>query len=62
MAKILVVDDAVLDRRIAGACVEEHGSSAVYAQDGREALQVIERGEMDRIWHLIYQIQSGEPE
>ena len=47
MTKILVVDDAVLDRTIAGACVEEHGSEAVYAQDGREALQVIEQQQPD---------------
>ena len=41
MTKILVVDDALIDRRIAGACVQEYGSDAVFAQDGREALQVI---------------------
>ncbi|MBC8873240.1 MAG: response regulator [Planctomycetes bacterium] len=41
MAKILVVDDAVFDQRMAGACVEELGSSAIYARNGREALEVI---------------------
>lgn len=25
-------------------------------------LQVIERGEQDRIWRMIYQLQSGEPQ
>lgn len=24
-------------------------------------LQVIERGEADRIWHMIYRLQTGEP-
>ena len=24
-------------------------------------LQVIERGETDRIWHMIYQLETGEP-
>ena len=41
MAKILIVDDAVLDQRIAGKCVQEQGSSAIYAQNGLEALDLI---------------------
>lgn len=31
------------------------------AFDGSTPLQVIERGEMDRIWRMIYELQSGEP-
>src|SRR5205809_1193211 len=31
------------------------------AFDGSTPLQVLERGEMDRIWRMIYQLQSGEP-
>ncbi len=31
------------------------------AFDGSTPLQVIERGESDRIWRMIYQLQTGEP-
>ena len=31
------------------------------ALDGSTPLQVIERGESDRIWRMIYQLQTGEP-
>jgi hypothetical protein len=31
------------------------------AFDGSSPLQVIERGESDRIWRMIYQLQTGEP-
>ena len=31
------------------------------AFDGSTPLQVIERGESDRIWRMIYELESGEP-
>jgi len=31
------------------------------AFDGSTPLQVIERGESDRIWRMVYQLESGEP-
>lgn len=31
------------------------------AFDGSTPLQVIERGENDRIWRMIYELESGEP-
>lgn len=31
------------------------------AFDGSTPLQVIERGETDRVWRMIYELQSGEP-
>ncbi|MCB1127797.1 MAG: DUF2384 domain-containing protein [Verrucomicrobiae bacterium] len=31
------------------------------AFDGSTPLQVIERGENDRLWRMIYQLQTGEP-
>lgn len=41
---ILVVDDSPIDRRIAGSILSREGTlSVVYATDGREALEVIER-------------------
>lgn len=31
------------------------------AFDGSTPLQVIERGESDRLWRMIYQVETGEP-
>lgn len=31
------------------------------AFDGSTPLQVIERGESDRLWRMIYQLESGQP-
>ena len=31
------------------------------AFEGSTPLQVIERGETDRIWRMIHQLQTGEP-
>ena len=31
------------------------------AFDGSTPLQIIERGESDRIWRMVYQLQTGEP-
>jgi len=47
LATILVVDDNGIDRRLAGKCVEQEGLTAVYAENGREALSVIDRENPD---------------
>jgi hypothetical protein len=31
------------------------------AFDGSTPLQVLERGEADRLWRMIYRLESGEP-
>jgi DNA-binding transcriptional regulator YiaG len=31
------------------------------AFDGSTPLQVVERGEADRIWRMLYELESGEP-
>jgi hypothetical protein len=31
------------------------------AFDGSTPVQVIERGQMDRIWRMLYYAESGEP-
>jgi hypothetical protein len=31
------------------------------AFDGSTPLQVIERGESDKLWRMIYELESGEP-
>ena len=31
------------------------------AFDGSTPLQVVERGETDRVWRMIYELESGEP-
>ena len=40
--RVLVVDDSVLARRLAGSCVEDLGAVPFYAEDGREALGLLE--------------------
>jgi len=43
MTKVLVVDDAPVDRRLAGGILEKHGQLEIrYAGNGREALSAIE--------------------
>ena len=42
-AKILVVDDSAVDRTLAGSLVEQAGWSVVYAEDGEQALQEIDK-------------------
>jgi CheY-like chemotaxis protein/anti-sigma regulatory factor (Ser/Thr protein kinase) len=41
MAKVLVVDDSPLDRRLAGSILEAEGAIVVYAEHGRDALEKI---------------------
>lgn len=44
MQTVLVVDDVTLDRHLVGALIDEHvGWSAVFAEDGRDALEQIQR-------------------
>lgn len=31
------------------------------AFDGSTPLQVVERGEIDRVWRMLYELESGEP-
>lgn len=31
------------------------------AFDGSTPLQVVERGELDRIWRMLYELESGQP-
>src|SRR5439155_15026506 len=50
MATVLVVDDSALDRYLAGALLEEHaGMSVVYAEDGRQALAIIQQSAPDAV-------------
>jgi len=32
-----------------------------FAFDGSTPLQVVERGELDRIWRMLYDLESGQP-
>ncbi len=41
MITVLVVDDSVVDRHLAGACIREAGLQPIYASDGREAIGMI---------------------
>lgn len=43
MPNVLVVDDSPIDRQIAGSCLLQEGLRPVYAENGREALELIQR-------------------
>ncbi len=47
MAKILIVDDAAVDRRLAGGFVLKAGWSDIYAENGRAALELIAKEKPD---------------
>jgi CheY-like chemotaxis protein/anti-sigma regulatory factor (Ser/Thr protein kinase) len=51
MTKILVVDDSSMDRHLAGKLLDKHGAGwqLVYAEDGREALALLESERPDLI-------------
>jgi CheY-like chemotaxis protein len=49
MDTILVVDDSYLAREIAGGCLKDHGVKAVFAENGREALEIIQRDPPDAV-------------
>jgi CheY-like chemotaxis protein len=49
MAKVLVVDDNPMDRRLAGGLVEKAGQSVAYAGNGKEALDVLGRQTLDLV-------------
>ena len=43
MTRVLIVDDNPMDRRFAGACVEQSGMTATYAEHGREAMEQLSK-------------------
>ena len=49
MSTILIVDDAAVDRRVAGGFVAKAGWSDIYAENGREALDVIAKHKPDAV-------------
>ena len=49
METILVVDDSAEARNVAGGCLTEHGVKAIYAENGREALKIIEKRRPDAV-------------
>jgi hypothetical protein len=48
----------IVDREAIGAWLREPNP----AFDGSTPLQVIERGESDRLWRMIYEMESGQPD
>jgi CheY-like chemotaxis protein len=41
METILIVDDDKKSREVAGSCLTEHGRTAIFADNGREALEIV---------------------
>ncbi len=62
--KALVEMDRLLDglaRVMQPAQVGQWLKSPNPAFDGSTPLQVVERGEMDRIWRMLFDLESGQP-
>ncbi len=62
--KALVEMDRLLDSLARVMETEEVGrwmKTPNPAFDGSTPMQVIERGEMDRIWRMLYDVESGQP-
>jgi hypothetical protein len=57
LKRIFQALDKFLSARAIGPWLKEPNP----AFDGSTPLQVIERGETDRIWRMIYELESGEP-
>ncbi len=52
---------AALERLVAAEAIGSWLKDPNPAFDGSTPLQVIERGETDRIWRMLYELESGEP-
>jgi uncharacterized protein (DUF2384 family) len=50
-----------LGKVVRSECVGEWLQTPNDAFDGSTPLQVIERGEVDRLWRMVYRLKSGEP-
>lgn len=72
MTTVLIVDDSEVDRRLAGLCVEETGAQPTYAQNGREALEMVAKERPDAVvtdlkmpeiggLELVQQLRSDHP-
>jgi len=62
--KALVEIDRLLDglsRVMQPAQIGQWLKSPNPAFDGSTPLQVVERGEIDRIWRMLYDLESGQP-
>lgn len=64
MATALEIDPKLFDdltEVMDGSYASQWLKTANPAFDHSTPLQVIERGESDRIWHMIYRLQTREP-
>ncbi len=48
MATVLIADDSAVDRRLAAGCLKDAGLELVFAENGQEALDLIQTS--CRIW------------
>jgi Protein of unknown function (DUF2384) len=52
---------AAMENLVAPAAIGPWLKDPNPAFDGSTPIQVIERGESDRIWRMVYELESGEP-
>jgi hypothetical protein len=47
--------------RLENAQIRKWLKSPNPAFDGSTPLQIVEHGEVDRLWHMLYDLESGQP-
>lgn len=55
--RLLEALDEVVDAKLLGKWFQEPND----AFDGLKPMEVIERGEIDRVWNMVYELRSGMP-
>jgi hypothetical protein len=50
-----------LERVMPGSSIAAWMDTPLDAFDGLKPLEVVERGQMDRLWRMVFEIESGQP-
>lgn len=59
METVLIVDDSSQVQKIAGWCLEKHGMKALFAKNGREALEILKKKRPDAVLTDLHMPEMG---